>query len=132
MNDPHPEILTPCLISPSPITLHLPPPIPDVSLLYPPCETTSPLLALAEPARADRHSSVWSGQAQHAQQHLLRLPETCPPGAEVSGGWQALPSQLFQVNSAAMASDYLCFIETFFSYVTMIHFEQCNKNLFEL
>lgn len=42
MNNPHPQILTPYMISPSPITLHLPP-SPDVSSLSPFLRTTSPV-----------------------------------------------------------------------------------------
>lgn len=108
MNNLHPQSLTACLISPSSITLHLPPSpwrlFPDPSL-----RTMSRSLALAEPARADRCSGIFSGQVQHTQQHLRRLPETRPPGAEVSGGQQALPSQLLQVNTAAMAADICVF-----------------------
>lgn len=60
------------------------------------------LLASARCARADRRSR----QAQHTQQHLRRLPETRPPGAEVPGGRQAVPPQLLQVITAAEAPVY--------------------------
>lgn len=64
-------------------------------------QTTSWSLALTEPARRDRYRRGCSSQAQHTQQHLRRLRETCPSGAEVFGGRQALPSQLLQVITLA-------------------------------
>lgn len=57
------------------------------------------LLMPARSAHADGHSR----QAQHTQQHLRRLSETRPPGAEVPGGRQAVPPQLLQVIIAAEA-----------------------------
>lgn len=61
-------------------------------------------LALAGSACADRCGRGCGRQAQCAQQHLRRLPETRPPGAEVPGGRQAVPSQLLQVITAAAAT----------------------------
>lgn len=65
----------------------------------PSCEQRPRSHVLADPVRADRHRSGRGSQAEHSQQHLRRLPETRPPGAEVFGGRQALPSQLFQVSA---------------------------------
>lgn len=62
------------------------------------------LLTSAWSAHADRRGR----QAQHTQQHLRRLPETRPPGAEVPGGRQAVPPQLLQVITAAEAASTVC------------------------
>lgn len=51
----------------------------------------------AEPAGGVGCGNGPSGKAPHAQQHLRRLSETRAPGAEVSGGRQAVPPQLLQV-----------------------------------
>lgn len=106
MNNPHPQILTPCVISPSLIALHLAP-SPDVSSLCPPsCKQRPGSVVLSGPVCADRCRGGCSGQAQQPEQHLCCLPETRSPGAEVPHRRQALPSELFQVSTEKMAAKH--------------------------
>lgn len=70
------------------------------------------LLTSARSAHADRCSR----QAQHAEQHLRRLPETRPPGAEVPGGQQAVPPQLLQVITAATVAPIYELVRASYSY----------------